>query len=145
MEARDFIDVDAIRTSGLFSDAELLDAAAKRDPGFEPSIFAAQLDQLTRITTDRFDECGLTPADIDQLRGRYAAWTTTIRVNLQRPQRTGRHAARIAPAAHNRRTPRHTRPRGRTHPDTAASNDLTLGSLPYLLNGRDRDARTEDV
>lgn len=36
-EARDYIDVDAIRRSGRVSDAQLLSSAAERDPGFRPA------------------------------------------------------------------------------------------------------------
>ena len=43
-EARDYIDVDAIRSSGRFTDAELLTGAAERDAGFDVAMFAAQLE-----------------------------------------------------------------------------------------------------
>lgn len=43
-EDRDYLDVDAIRTSGRFTDAELIEAVRERDRGFELPMFVTQLD-----------------------------------------------------------------------------------------------------
>jgi hypothetical protein len=55
-EVRDDIDVDAIRASGWFSDAELMSAAQARDPGFEVDVFAQQLARIENIAPRRFEE-----------------------------------------------------------------------------------------
>ncbi len=47
--ARDFLDVDAIRQSGRFADAELLRLAIEHDPGFEPLMFADQLGLVATV------------------------------------------------------------------------------------------------
>ena len=78
LEARDFIDVDAIRTSGRFTDQELLDLAADRDDGFVPRIYGTQLRQLTRIPDERFAEYGVIASDLAALRTRFAGWATTL-------------------------------------------------------------------
>ncbi|MHB1173268.1 MAG: nucleotidyl transferase AbiEii/AbiGii toxin family protein [Lacisediminihabitans sp.] len=67
-EARDYIDVDAIRSSGRFSDAELMAAAADRDAGFEVEMFGSQLEQIHRITPDRFAEYDVDSSQFDALR-----------------------------------------------------------------------------
>lgn len=57
-EPRDYLDVDAIRTSGRFTDEQLVAAAAERDGGFEIGMFAQQLDAARRIS----------PADVARYR-----------------------------------------------------------------------------
>lgn len=49
-EARDYLDLDAIRSSGLFSDEQLVTAAAARDGGFEVGMFAQQLAGVRWLT-----------------------------------------------------------------------------------------------
>jgi hypothetical protein len=78
-EARDYIDVDAIRATGRFSDVELIAAAVSRDDGFDVLMFASQLQQVQRITPDRFAEYGVDPAAVDALKDRFAAWAAELR------------------------------------------------------------------
>lgn len=78
-EARDYIDVDAIRATGRFSDAELITAAAGRDAGFDALMFASQLEQVTRITPDRFAEYGVAPREVDALKERFTGWAGELR------------------------------------------------------------------
>ena len=78
-EARDYIDVDAIRASGRFTDAELMTAAAGRDAGFDTEMFARQLEQVRRITPDRFAEYGVDAAQSDALKERFGHWATELR------------------------------------------------------------------
>ena len=42
-EPRDYLDVDALRASGKFTDAQLIAEAAERDPGFEVRLEADQV------------------------------------------------------------------------------------------------------
>ena len=61
-EPRDYLDVDAIRASGRFSDDQLIAAAAERDAGFEVEMFAQQLANVRRITLADVDRYGRRPA-----------------------------------------------------------------------------------
>jgi hypothetical protein len=47
--ARDYLDVDVIRQSGRFTDAELLRLATEHDPGFDQATFAEQLGQVATL------------------------------------------------------------------------------------------------
>lgn len=78
-EARDYIDVDSIRASGRFTDAELIDAAMQRDAGFEVEMFAQQLDQIQRIEPRRFEEYGVGAAQLDAIKERFAQWAAALR------------------------------------------------------------------
>ncbi|MDN5860259.1 MAG: nucleotidyl transferase AbiEii/AbiGii toxin family protein, partial [Pseudonocardia sp.] len=48
-EVRDFLDLDAIRSSGRYSDAELLDLGREHDDGFHTAMFAAQLSRVIKF------------------------------------------------------------------------------------------------
>lgn len=78
-EARDFLDVDAIRRSGRFTDDELLAGVAERDAGFEVDMFAAQLGAMARVPAEAFTSYGLDGGDVDALRGRFESWASTLR------------------------------------------------------------------
>lgn len=78
-EARDFLDVDAIRASGHFTDAQLMHAAAERDAGFEKEMFARQLDQAQRIRLERVARYGVDTAQLDAVKARFAQWSAELR------------------------------------------------------------------
>lgn len=88
-EARDFLDVDAIRSSGHLTDQQLLTAARERDPGFEPAMFAQQLDRAARITPDRVSEYGINDTQLEGIQRRFESWATQIRRSIPLEQ-TGR-------------------------------------------------------
>ncbi len=77
-EARDYLDVDAIRRSGRFSDAELLDGAAEHDDGFDRQLFAEALRQVRRIGSRRVREYGVTPAELAGVERRLTDWADQI-------------------------------------------------------------------
>lgn len=58
-EVRDYIDVDAIRTDGRFTDQQLLREASERDAGFDQVMFASQLDRVSSLAYRRFEEYGV--------------------------------------------------------------------------------------
>ncbi len=58
-EARDYFDVDAIRASGHYTDVQLIVSAAERDSGFDPRMFASQLQRVRRLTVDDLEEYGV--------------------------------------------------------------------------------------
>ena len=81
-EARDYIDVDAIRASGRFSDAELMSAAQERDAGFEVAMFALQLDRIETIAPRRFEEYDVDAAQLVAMRERFGLWGVGLRENV---------------------------------------------------------------
>ncbi|MGV1010454.1 MAG: nucleotidyl transferase AbiEii/AbiGii toxin family protein [Dermatophilaceae bacterium] len=87
--ARDYIDVDAIRRSGPFSDAQLLQLAAEHDPGFDPVIFAEQLDHVAELRAATFAEYDVTPEHLQALQQRLQAWRQQIlRADTNNPANT---------------------------------------------------------
>ncbi len=88
-EVRDYLDLDAIRESGRFTDGQLLDLAADRDPGFDVEMFAGQLEQINRITsTFRVEEYGVGEQGLAQLKSRLSGWAEELRAN---PPTLGQH------------------------------------------------------
>ncbi|PPF38521.1 hypothetical protein C5E05_05810 [Pseudoclavibacter sp. AY1H1] len=78
-EPRDFLDVDAIRRTGQFTDGQLLELAAARDGGFTVDWFAKRLASITRIAPERMRDRYL--VDVDEFRAtqaRLVAWATTL-------------------------------------------------------------------
>ncbi|UFS57581.1 nucleotidyl transferase AbiEii/AbiGii toxin family protein [Subtercola endophyticus] len=78
-EARDYLDVDAIRASGRFTNAELISMAAERDSGFDLLMFAGQLEQANRIRPDRVERYGVSADQLDAIRERFAGWARELR------------------------------------------------------------------
>ena len=78
-EARDFFDVDAIRSSGLYTDAELIASASERDPGFEAHLFVTQLERVNRFTEEDLEEYGVDAAELAAIKQRLGSWATQLR------------------------------------------------------------------
>lgn len=78
-EARDFLDADAIRRSGRFTDDELMDAAAERDAGFEIPMFVQQLDVARRLRLERVERYGIDENGLQLLKHRFAQWADELR------------------------------------------------------------------
>jgi predicted nucleotidyltransferase component of viral defense system len=77
-EARDFFDVDAIRASGHYTDAQLIEAASERDPGFEAGVFATQLERVNRLTVDDLKEYGVDAAELEAMKHRLLSWAAEL-------------------------------------------------------------------
>jgi Nucleotidyl transferase AbiEii toxin, Type IV TA system len=77
-EVRDYIDVDAIVTSGRYTQDELLALAKDHDPGFGQSLFAEALAAIDRLPDSLFQPYGLTPEDTSALRERMHLWAQRI-------------------------------------------------------------------
>jgi hypothetical protein len=71
-EIRDFIDVAAALPR--YSLKRLRELAAARDPGLTGDDFTAAASRLDTIPDEIFHRYGLTPADVDELRRRFADW-----------------------------------------------------------------------
>jgi Nucleotidyl transferase AbiEii toxin, Type IV TA system len=84
-EARDFLDVDAFRRSGRFTDDDLLRAAAERDRGFDTIMFAEQLDLVHRVGVDEVSGYGVDADQLEALKGRFMAWARQLRSSPANP------------------------------------------------------------
>lgn len=78
-EVRDYVDVDAIVTSGRYIEDELLDLAADHDPGFDRLRFAEALAEIDRLPDSLFQPYDMSPQDTSALRKRMHAWARRIR------------------------------------------------------------------
>lgn len=109
--ARDYLDVDTIRQSERFSDAELLRLALEHDPGFDPVLFAEQLSHATRVPASALTEYGVSPEQALALQQRLTTWATQLVEQQPKPDATdlGRETF----------NPQRTDPRSdpSTHPD----------------------------
>lgn len=83
-EARDYVDVDAIRRDGRFTDEELMDAAADRDPGFDVGMFARQLDAVRRLQPAQVARYGLGAEDLEGIKDRCLRWAAQLRAQSSR-------------------------------------------------------------
>lgn len=77
-EARDFLDLDAIRRSGRFTDPDLLALAKEHDPGFELGHFIDQLQWVNRIRPGRTSRYGVDAEQLDQIKTRITAWADEL-------------------------------------------------------------------
>lgn len=77
-EPRDYLDVDAIRASGRFSDGQLIAAAADRDAGFEVGMFAQQLAGVLRITVPDVRRYGVTTDQLESIKTRCTQWAADL-------------------------------------------------------------------
>lgn len=78
-EPRDYLDLDAIRGSGRFTDEELVNAVAERDAGFEVSMFAQQLEAVHRVTLLDVERYGITAEQLDGIKERCTRWAADLR------------------------------------------------------------------
>lgn len=85
MEAQDFLDVDAIRPSGRFTDVELLPAVAERDRGFEVAMFAIQLAHVRGVDLDQVVDYGVDAAGWAGVVDRLGAWADRLAAEAVRP------------------------------------------------------------
>ncbi len=78
-EVRDYLDVDAIRASGRFSDDQLVTAVAERDAGFEVDMFVWRLNGAIRISTDDVERYGVNAEQLDGIKARCTQWAEGLR------------------------------------------------------------------
>jgi hypothetical protein len=77
-EVRDYVDVDAILTSGRYTEDQLLGLAADHDPGFDHARFAEALAAIDRLPDSLFRPYGMSPDDTSALRERMRAWARRV-------------------------------------------------------------------
>lgn len=84
-EVRDYLDVDAIRQSGRYTDEQLLDLAVEHDPGFGRPMFADLLARVSDLTEVEVIEYGVGPDQLAAVKQRLGDWSTQLRVDDQTP------------------------------------------------------------
>jgi len=94
--ARDFLDVDSIRASGKFTDAELIRSAIERDPGFEVPMFITQLELVHRVLPEQVSQYNVDADQLDGIKNRFDVWVSTLRGEIpdldERAERVQRFA-----------------------------------------------------
>ncbi len=78
-EPRDYLDLDAIRRWGRFTDENLVRAAAERDIGFEVSMFVQQLEAVRRVTIRDVERYGVSAEQLDGVKERCMQWAALLR------------------------------------------------------------------
>ncbi len=77
-EARDYLDVDAIRQSGRYTDAQLLDLASVADGGFDLDWFAQALARAASIHPEEVAPYGYGMSDLEGVQQRLGEWGAQI-------------------------------------------------------------------
>lgn len=77
-EARDYLDVDAIRNSKLFADAELIDLASENDSGFTADLFAESLSMAEGIQPVQVERYGISALELSAIKSRLLSWRNII-------------------------------------------------------------------
>ncbi len=78
-EVRDFLDLDSIRSSGRYTDGDLLTLGREHDDGFEVGLFAAQLSQVAGILPTQALQYRVTADAFRQMQSRTLAWAIELR------------------------------------------------------------------
>lgn len=78
-EIRDFLDLDAIRSSGWYTDEQLLVLGKEDDVGFDRAMFAAQLSRVVHFEAEEAEEYGITARDVTAMQRRILAWARQLR------------------------------------------------------------------
>ena len=77
-EARDYLDVDAIRESGRYTDAQLLELGCKADGGFDLDWFAQALAGAQRLRHEEVAPYGISQRDLEGVQHRLGHWGSQI-------------------------------------------------------------------
>ncbi len=77
-QARDYIDVDAVLSSGRYTSDELLTLAKSHDPGFDETMFVTALRAIRRLPTAEFSSYELSEDESSALIERIAEWADAL-------------------------------------------------------------------
>ena len=80
-EVRDFLDLDAIRASGRYTDADIIALGHEHDDGFDERMFAAQLSRVVNYLPSEASEYGVTPEAFHEVQQRILSWAAALRAN----------------------------------------------------------------
>lgn len=83
-EPRDYLDVDAIRLSGKYSDDALLSIAANFDPGFDIAMFAQRLRGVSYVFYESVEVYGVNESEFEQIQKRLTVWAEHLSQPVRR-------------------------------------------------------------
>ena len=83
-ETRDYLDVDAIRSKGVYSDNELLELAVDADPGFDLQLFCDVLRRVDLIAPEQVAIYGFNAGDLRGMKERLNCWRKTLLEQLDK-------------------------------------------------------------
>lgn len=72
-ETRDFVDLDSIRETGIWTDTDLIALATERDPGFDVALFRQQVQRALTFSDERLVRSGVQPGDVHEFRSRLSS------------------------------------------------------------------------
>lgn len=98
-EVRDFLDLDAIRASGRYTDEELLALGKEHGAGFDRAMFAAQLSRVARIRPSMAGQYGVSAEAFHDVQQRTMRWA----VRLRDEQAPGRRPGPVRRSPRDRR------------------------------------------
>lgn len=78
-EVRDFLDLDAIRQSGRYTDGDLIALGREHDDGFDVGMFAAQLSRVMDLLPAEADEYGVDTDAFTAVQQRLTDWAVSLR------------------------------------------------------------------
>ena len=78
-EARDYLDVDRIRSSGLYTDEELLDMIRERDLGFDFGVFVQMLGYVNSLKPYQVNIYGVSAEQLEEIKARYNSWIEALK------------------------------------------------------------------
>lgn len=78
-EVRDFLDLDAIRGSGRYTDNDLLTLGKEHDDGFDPQMFAQQLSRIAYMPASYAAQYGVDQDTFESIRDRTLSWAQHLR------------------------------------------------------------------
>lgn len=83
-EARDYLDVDRIRESKRFSDADLLRLGHRSDEGFDDDYFAERLKQVDDLEPSQVSAYGVREKQLELIATRLNHWANEIEAGAER-------------------------------------------------------------
>jgi hypothetical protein len=117
-EVRDFLDLDAIRSSGRYSDADIIALGHEHDDGFDEGMFAAQLSRVANYLPSEAFEYDVTPEAFQGVQQRILSWAVALDKSAldtrdrpartppaSRPNRPKRNSGGQFSTSHNRPDP----------------------------------------
>lgn len=82
-EARDYLDVDRIRSNSNYSDKDLFDLACEVDAGLDEGLFIQSLEWSKNIKLSQVEKYGYTAENLEQLQERFSSWAKVLREKMR--------------------------------------------------------------
>lgn len=123
--SRDYLDVDAIRSTGIFTDTQLIELLQQRDKGYDREYFTQCLRCARRLTVREVADYGIDATQLREIQRRFVAWADNIDDQRGDMSPGMREVLRVIP--HSRLPTRSTPPPMPTHGPTPAQRQPGQG------------------